>query len=284
MIEPGQSLQDRYTSSYPVSIGTSLALESLLGTTSTVYDPQRPIPLRVNLSQYPGCFINMLTLFRNLVQSFDKNVFLKTPLDDLVLALSSEISVIETLFQVEGYNTTQPLFYSCSYNSLLKIDNRIKIREDRTEWQKFFKTTYLKALDKLLKQHDIIITDTVLPKKVPKALILTHVPYDLLNYKQFSKLDLLESNTGKLKPRTQWNTKYFPIVGSDTSHLPFHKALLLILGDKVLIHPSPMALRRVIIDVSVQGQWTVATTIDKIKLDIEMYVKDHYVRDFLKSL
>ncbi len=233
---------------------------------------------------YQAFYINLLTLFRNLVSSIDKSVFLSARVDDLAMILESEIEVIESLCQVEGLGLIKPYFYTCSYHSLVKIDERIKLREDHTEWQKTFKQTYLKVAEWLLKRHDISLSDTQLEVKAPRALIMTHIPYDLLNYKSFKQLDLLASNTGKLKPRPLWNTKYYPLVNQDMSHLPFHKLLLLLFGDKVLIHPSPIQLRRMLMEVSIQGKWTVASSVDKIKLDVDMYVKDHYVRNFIKSL
>lgn len=280
----GKSLHDRLTSSFPISLPTGLALESIFSSRTPKYDPDRIIPQQIDIRMYQAFYINLLTLFRNLVSSIDKSVFLSARVDDLAMILESEIEVIESLCQVEGLGLIKPYFYTCSYHSLVKIDERIKLREDHTEWQKTFKQTYLKVAEWLLKRHDISLSDTQLEVKAPRALIMTHIPYDLLNYKSFKQLDLLESNTGKLKPRPLWNTKYYPLVNQDMSHLPFHKLLLLLFGDKVLIHPSPIQLRRMLMEVSIQGKWTVASSVDKIKLDVDMYVKDHYVRNFIKSL
>lgn len=284
MNEPGSSLDTRITSSFPVSISTALALESIFDPREAQYDPQRIIPIHVDIRQYQGLYCNLLTLFRNLASSVDRNVFLNSRVDDLAMIMQSEIEVIMSLCHVEGMGLITPYFYTCSYQSLIKLDERIKLRADHTDWQKSFKAKYHKVIEYLIKQYDILVTDTKISAKVPNALILTHMPYDLLNYKAFKKLDLIESNTGKLKPRTQWNSKYYPLVNEDMSHLPFHKLLLLLFGDKTLIHPSPIVLRRLLMDVSKKGHWTVATTVDKIILDVEMHVKDHYIRNFIKSL
>lgn len=284
MAEPGQSLHDRNVSSFPISISTSLALESLFDSRDAKYDPTRVIPQRIDVRQYQAIYFNLLTLFRNLSASVDKSVFLTARVDDLAMIMASEIEVIESLCQVEGMGLIRPYFYTCSYHSLLKLDERIKLREDHTDWQKAFKQRYLKVVEFLMRRYDISLVDTKLEVKAPRALMLTHIPYDLLNYKSFKQLDLLESNTGKLKPRPLWNSKYYPLVNQDMSHLPFHKLLLLLFGDKTLIHPSPIQLRRLLLEVSIEGKWTVATTVDKIKLDVDMYVKDHYIRNFIKSL
>lgn len=284
MAEPGSSLYDRLTSSFPISLPTSLALESVFNPRQPKYDPDRLIPQHIDVQKYQGFYFNLLTLFRNLTSSVDKNVFLTARVDDLVMVMMSELEVIASLCQVEGAGQITPYFYNCTYASLKKLDSRVIIREEHTEKQKVFKDKYLSVVKELIKHYDIQLTDTALQVKAPKALIMTHIPYDLLNYKAFKQLDLLESNTGKLKPRPLWNTKYYPLVNQDMSHLPFHKALLLLFGDKALIHPSPIALRRLLMEVSVQGKWTVATTREKLLFDVELYVKDHYARDYIITL
>ena len=45
-------LQDRTTTSFGISIGTGLLLESLFDPTTDRYDTERPIPPRVDLTKY----------------------------------------------------------------------------------------------------------------------------------------------------------------------------------------------------------------------------------------
>ena len=100
-------------------------------------------------------------------------------------------------------------------------------------------------------------------------MILTHYPADLLPYKDFKKLDLLESHTGKLKTYINWYSKYYPISGKDMSILPFTKKLLFIFGDKYQIAPTPIKLRTSIYEVASNSNWSPLTTEKKINLDLK---------------
>lgn len=284
MFEPGSSLDTRIISSYPISISTSLALETLFDPRLPPYDAQRIVPPRADLHKYQEMWFNVLTLFRNLAGSVDKNVFLTQRIDILAYTLEQEIEVIKSLFQVEGMGLCKPRFYCFQYETLNKVDPRIKLRQDNTEYQKQFKSMFFDVLKLLVKRMDILITDYDLPRSNQNALIMTHICYDLLNYKRFNRLDLLESNTGKVKSRNEWNSKYYPVSGRDMSHLPFLRSLLLVLGDKVLIHPSDIKIRKMILDISEQRGWTPLTTIDKIRQDFDMDIRDLYIRQFLNSL
>lgn len=278
------SVYDREVSSFPISIGTALALETLFDARISPFDPERQIPKRIDLHKYQSMYFNMLTLWRNLVSSIDKSTFLMSKIDDLANALQSDIEVIQSLFQIEGHGLCKPIFYFCSYQSLTKLDERIRLRTDNTELQKAFKSKFLEVMKILRNRVNILMVDSELPESKTNSLIMTHVPYDLLSHKHFNKLDLLESNTGKLKTRHEWNTKYYPIIGSDMTRLPFIKQLLLIFGDKVLIHPAETKLRRLVMDIAERRQWTQATTIAKIRQDFELEIREPYVLQFLKSL
>ncbi len=70
----------------------------------------------------------------------------------------------------------------------------------------------------------------------------------------------------------------------DLSHLPFLRKLLLVMGDKVLIQPNDIRLRRQIVDISVKRNWTNMTTLEKINIDLELEIKEPFVLQLLKQL
>ena len=279
------SIHERPVSSFPISISTSLSLETLFDGRLPAYDPDRPIPKRANLSDYQTAWINLWTLYRNLMTSVDKDTFFTTSEDSLADVLASEVEVIESLFRIEGHNVCQPLFYLCSYKDLTKLDQRVKLREDKTELQIAHKVKYEKTIKKLQSRiHCRLLNTNIMPDSRTSSLILTHVPYDLLSYTNFSKLELLESNTGRIKTRQEWNSKYYPVAGSDMSHLPFLKMLLLVFGDKVLIHPAVTKLRQQILQIAEERHWTPATTIQKVLFDIDLSKCEPYVKQYLANL
>jgi len=284
----GDSLSNRTISAFPLSIGTSLALESLFKPRLEPYDAKREIPNEIDINNYQEIYINLYTLYRNIVGSVNKEVFKNTNANELLSIMESEIDVINDLFSIEGNNLCMPIYYYNNYKNLFSFGQThgIKFREDKTDYQKIYKQLFLDIIKKLFKHTDehIEINSIIKPKNRNTSLILSHVPYDLISYMNFKKLDLLESHTGKLKHRHQWNTKYANIGDSDLSHLPFNRRLLLVLGDKILIHPNEYKLRKLIYDISIKRNWTPMTTNDKINQDFELEIKELYVLKYLQSI
>lgn len=277
----GTSLHERAMSGFPLSIGTALAMETVFSPQQPVYDPQRVIPDRLDITQYQHAWVNLTTLFRNLSSSITKEVFVQTHPGEFAAVLEDEIAVIQNLFATEGSNVCKVSFYYSTYHSLLtRITPGLGFRLPHTEAQKYADSRLQETIKLLEKRSDTLVKfdDALTPKHHEKALVLTHQPYDLTGFKHFSSLDLLESNTGLVKPKVRWNTKYYPIPGEQMTHLPFHKKLLLALGDKVLIKPTPMSLRKQILATSVKRHWHPATTLDKVKLDLDLDIIDPYTK------
>ena len=281
------TLPERAVSAFPLSIGTSLAFESIFPGRQPPFDPERKIPDKVDVSQYETCWVNLTTLFRNLVSSLDKETFLNAKPGMLAATLEEEIAVIHSLFELEGNNTCKVELYYSTYEKLL---NRkvlgLSFREPSTDAQMFFHGQLMDTLKIMDKHTDTIkkTNDALMPDKREKAFVLTHQPYDLINWNRFDRLDLLESNTGVLKPRSLWNTKYYKMSGQSFAHLPFHRKLLLIFGDNNLIKPMSMILRKEILDISISHNWTALSTIEKVNLDCQLTIKDPFTLSILHSL
>ena len=197
------------------------------------------------------------------------------------------MDVINGLFINEGKNLCKPVYYYCTRKGLVnKFDKNVKLREDKTEGQKYYTFKYNKTLELLEKETDEIrkFDYELKPTTRVKAMILTHVPYDLLSYKNFNELDLLESNTGRLKKKYQWNSKYYPVGDEDLSIIPFNRKFLLIFGDKTLVHAMDMRLRKQIVDIAKKRNWTALSTEDKVMLDISLDLRELFVIDFIRKL
>ncbi len=279
----------RTTSSFPISIGTALALESIfLEGKLPKYDKDREIPNIVKLKNYDEIWINIYTLIRNISGAVDKNIFRNSEPKEILDVLLDEVDNINSLFAIEGNNLCIPKYYYCSYKKLKNKykNSEVKFREDKTDLQKFYSHKVNKVIELINKTTEGInnFDSEIKSDKFTRSLLITHIPYDLLSHKNFNKLDLLETHTGKLKTRFQWYSKYYPIGDYDLSNLPFLRILLLVLGDHVLIQPNDIRLRRMIYETSQKGKWTTATTVDKVKFDFENYISEPFVVKFLKSL
>lgn len=277
---PGVSISNRAMGGFPLSIATALAFESVFPTIQSPYDPERKIPNKVQLDLYNNCYINVTTLFRNLSGAVDKEIFNKADLVDIATTILEEMSVIEQLFQ-EFCQSVKPIFYYSTYTTLESEIKRsgalgLKLREPKTENQKFYQNRLSTVISILEKQSDRIhkFTDAVQPDQYTAAFVITHQPYDLTDFNKFSRLDLLESNTGVLKPRYLWNTKYHAFGSKSLEHLPFHKKLLMCFGDRILIHPGSNLLREAILTSSIARKWTPTTTISKIDTELSIDLRD----------
>jgi len=281
------SLSSRTTSGFPISIGTSLALESLFMSRQDPYDPQREIPQSVDVSKYDEIWINLSTMFRNIVGASFKEAIIVASEEEFKDTLNQEIEIINDIFSNEGQNQCKPVYYYCTYEKLhKKRHNIVSLRSENTEPQKIVKYKMDKTLELLFKETEehFKFDSDIKPKSKTKAMIFTHIPFDLLSHKNFNDLHLLEGHTGKLKPRFLWYTKYYPVGDEDLSSLPFNRTLLMVFGDRALIQPGNIKLRRTILDVAEKGNWTPMTTEAKMMMDFEMYIKEPFVVKTLKEL
>lgn len=281
----GLTLHERAVSGFPLSIGTSLALESLFTATQAPYDPNREIPNQINAATYESCYINLETLFRNLSSAVTKEAFQDATPKRLAATLEEEIGVIYDLFQTNTNEKCQPIFYH-NYRKKLLNEKLVFHRTPSTEAQKYYQSRLTETLKAIERHTDSIrsFDDSVTGKRFETSLILTHHAYDLVNYQSFTRLDLLESNTGVLKPRARWSTKYYPMPGKSFDHLPFHRLLLLVFGDKVDVKPFPMETRNMVYEVSLKYHWNAMTTLEKVRLDLQLAIKDPYTLKVLSEL
>lgn len=277
-------ISSRTVSALPLSIGTSLAFESVFEPRLPAYDPSRVIPQMVDLSKYNAIWINITTLIRNIIGALPKTSAHQVTPDDIKDAIIYEMQLLSEMTNTASSGNCKCLFYHHTYRRLLNnplTTKFIKFRLPNTTLQIAYDNTVNKTMLLLErdKSLDITTTDSELSpdNSNDKALIFTHVPYDLVNYSDFRKLDLIESHTGKLKTRREWYSKYYPIVGSDMSILPFTRKLLLIMGDHILIKPIDIRFRKLIMDIAIARKWTPLTTPAKIRMDLDTGINEKYL-------
>ena len=160
------------------------------------------------------------------------------------------------------------------------------LRTDNTIAQKAYTSLELDTITIVLNKHKdrenfLKFSSVLKPKTRVSAIIMTHMAYDLLSYSNFTKLDLLESHTGVLKPKHMWYTKYQS--GKELTMMPFYKPLLKIFGDSQTYKPMDIRLRRSIIELAIEKHWTPVTTIAKVKSDL-MDLKQAYYQEVVRSL
>ena len=286
----GEVLSQRAISGFPLSIGTGLAFETLFEPIQTVQDPERLSPPRLDLASLDTMWINISTLFRNLVSALPTGEFAKVDIYDLVATLESEMEVIQSLF-AQASEGCVPVFYYSTYDTLFAFEKKqsvkaLRLRHATTDSQLYYQATWDKVLKVLEQRSDTLrhFKDALVPDRYEQAVVLTHQPYDLTKFNKFARLDLLESHTGIVKPRYQWNTKYHSVGTESLQMLPFHRRLLLIFGDRVLIRPTPMPFRMKLLNISNERKWNSLTTLEKVDLDAQISFQDPFMAAIWNSL
>lgn len=263
-------LSGRTTSAFAVSVGTSLALESVFLGDSPPIDPERVIPQKVDITDYQEFWINVLTLFRNAHGSLTKEGSAKVLPREMIQIMEDEIEIISSIVSQQSNNRVKVVFYASSYQGFESKYPHARVRKLSTDNQKSYFLLQTATLNGLLKNHQTdpnfkTFKDKLKTDSKPKALILTHVPYDLLSVDQFKELHLIESHTGLLRKPSTWYTKYYD--GKNLPPMPFNETLLQVFGDRESFSVMDLKLKREIIELAKECRWTPATTRDKLRYD-----------------
>lgn len=266
------ALAQRTTSAYPVSIGTSLALESIGKGPLQPYDPDREIPQHIDLTQYDQVWINVLTLFRNIIGAMPSDAILKVSATDVMMTLEFEADLINRLVHDESHGRAKAVFYVCKYADLKKVHPYAKLRVDSTERQRMYTLTMENCINAFMKGTELgsrvrVYERSLRPPEKHKTLIFTHYAYDLLSAKRFETLDLLESHTGVLKKESARYTKLHG--GKDLPRIPFRVCFMQVFGDSQTFHPWPILSRKAVLKLAEDYKWTTHTTNDRLRLSFD---------------
>jgi hypothetical protein len=296
-ISSSPGLAARVMGSFPLSVGTSLALEGALGIHPDHQESPAPI------LRYDDLWCNLRTLFRNCMGALDKTTAGTVLPDEMAWTLQEEISQLSSLVAEATHNRCRTVYYVSNYAGLAQKYPFATLRMDSTERQKQYSAIQKEAIAQLLKasrgqqtqddQEDgqrrdqIAVFDLKLKPVTPtggpqsSALLLTHYPYDLFSAKRFRQMTLLESHTGRLKEKALWHTKYAQ--GRELAMIPFREDLIQVFGDSELFAPMRLEVRRELLQIAQKMQWNPTTTHERIALGVDL-MKNPYARDVLKKI
>lgn len=273
------TVANREKGAFPISIGTSLAIEGAIGQHPD--QPSHPNALLANNQVW----FNLFTLFRNLYHALKAQDQKAATVGELYPALVEDILGCQTAVAQESGGKCQAVFYLNDYSTLPKRFPQAKLRQPSTENQQIYQAIEQATLVRLLREPPVEIErfQTAIHGAFGKALIVTHYAFDLLARYSFASLNLLESHTGKIKPPSQWNSK---LTGKheDTDHLPFLALTLQVYGDGQQFMSLPGGLRAAILKVAKARQWTTVTTLEKVKFTLEKDIHDPDLRAQLNAL
>lgn len=246
--------QQRETGVLPISVGTSMAIEGL----------------RVEgLPPFDYLWINLRTLYRNLLACVETWVRDATDPYTVANIMMEEMEHVRDAVMALTGGRIQVQWYLSAPETLAKVLPDAIIRAPKTDLQKHMAALSDKAMDTVIKNIGVnnVMFFRPLLKGPGRTLCLTHVPSDLLSYKSFEELMLLESHTGKIKRYAEFNTKFSN--GSELKHMPFNGFTLSIFGDNnVLLYQAPGKIRRAVLEIAAKYDWTPITTREKMRYGI----------------
>ncbi len=261
-----KEIAERVKGAAPLSIPTSLALESLCGFGEHPND-------KPYIHEIEELWVNLRTVFRNLYNSVDTYVRETSNAEHFIDAIVEDMQVLTTVIENKSQGRVKVIFYHCSYKSFKKTFPYAKWKELKTDKQKIEQKLEDTVLDYFLKHKelqdnfDIKKFDVKILGHKVAACMLTHYPTDLLSGDSFHKLRLLESHTGAIKPKAHWYTKLTG--GPERTRLPFNRLTVQVMGDKnVLFSILSRQSKEALIEMSEKNKWTSVTTDAKIRMNI----------------
>jgi hypothetical protein len=281
------ALSRRLTSAFPISLASSLALEALVDGPLPTHDPDRVAPPRVELASYEVLYVNLLTLYRNILSALVKGDEPSVSPGDVLETLIFEVDLIKSVVAEATHHKTKVHFYASNYKLMALRYPHAKLRVDSTPKQVDYTKTMQEVVKAYFKTHalggtlhlfDLLIKTT--DKR--KGLVLTHYAHDLLSWPSFSQLDLIESHTGALKPRAAWFTKLTG--GKDLYRIPFNALALQVWGDSNSFFALQLPVRQQLLALADEYKWTSATTtVDRQRYCIDT-MQDKFTANILRTM
>lgn len=277
------ALSSREVGEYLLSIPTSLAIQSMAGT-----HPEQPTH-SARFDQFDEFWVNLRTLYRNLIGSVHREqIRLLTP-GGVAQALLDELRMLRGIVYDLSRGRVQLVTYVSNYEDLGTHYPHALLKQDSTPKQIEHAAFRDEALGILIsameREGDIelhVFTRMIKPPRSGKTLIMTHYAFDLLSYRNFRELTLLESHTGNVKERTQWYTKYSG--GNRMTPMPWDEGLLQIFGDSETFRPMANKLRSAVIEMAERCSWSALTTQAKIKFNIEQNTVNPWAKEVLLQI
>lgn len=271
-------IDERDKGQFPISIGTSLAIEGALGI-QPADSPDAGKANAVKLSdipytKYDEIWFNVRTLFRNAMGAIKKEDEIRMSPDNYATLIEEEIRIIRAALQQNTGTKLMPVFYVCDYNSLNKRYRHATFKEVKTDRQKHYasmENLTLGILFKKMEENQLFIYhfDTDVKGHGRAAMFVTHYPIDLLSADNFKEIALVESHTGVVKTKELWYTKLKD--GKNLTRIPFDKMTIQMFGDSGgLIAPQPLEFRNKLLEIAEHYKWTPVTTEERIRLTVKL--------------
>ena len=262
----GLKTEERTIGDSGLSIATHLSMENIFPIPR--YDLERPLANPLDLNDYTYFLFNFYTLVRNIYNSYketDKVSIIKDK--DFYSVIEDEVLLLQNYF--DNFNKTKFVIYRPDYEDVFKSLNIGKEYKLGVKYEDYLIID--KYIDKFLSKGNNLYnmveqTSHLFPKMEGDVIVMTHFSHDLLNK---GRLYLLESHTGKLKSNKDFYTKLHSVGVRDMSYVPFCEQTYYIFGDTNLIRALPIIVRKNVLALGIEKNWTYKTSPAMIKYHLE---------------
>lgn len=233
------------------------------------------------IEKYPVLYINVKTLIRNAVGVIAKEEG-AIPLEKVWNRVMCDIDTLD------GYLKHMRCYWILYHNTLadtfrLKGMRGAVVKVPKTTKQLEYQHVEHSVVTKLLEEGHIphVVNDALTPMTLApskNAIIISHLPTDLLKYHEFDDLLLLESHTGRFKNKVEWSSK-LNISSELRTIIPFNEVTLQIFGDGETVQGRVSSVKQRVIELAKKYSWNASTTMDRTRFVLE---QDPIVRDLIR--
>lgn len=249
---------------YPISVGTSLALEGFFKETSL---RNKRLSVKVN-----KLWVNLETIVRNAIEAYPSDSFQTLPLADIVDSVFEDIEAMQDVITNDSGGRIGLIIYLEDENERKWLYPHAQWRTPTTERQKrlaLLNSIATRQIANTMKEQAMPLN--IIKKRPPVShdmiAMITHQTHNLFWERCFGYLLLLESYTGALKDSNQWSGKLKGV--EDKDQIPFNPFTLQILGDGSLFAGESRVIQRELKTLAKTANWSKVTTREKIIHDIK---------------
>lgn len=211
---------------------------------------------RTVFHQRADWLVNLRTLVRNYVESFEETEYYNLSANSIAYGLVDEVNNLRAVLAEVAPSVTLRIYYP-NYRGIKHKYPYAIHREATTEKAKAKEKQVAELIRITQGKFVVEPTDCNLPMITSNAIVTTHYPADLLAKRGHGTLDLLESYTGTLKDKSKWSSK---LTGSDRAEvaaLPFNKLTVQLFGDQSSQFKSaPKKMKEEILELAKKKDWS----------------------------
>ena len=259
---------------YPISVGTSLAIEKLIN--HEKHQANSPATTD-EMKKFDALFISTNTLIRNALSSMPSEVQNGINPGTLTEWVLRDMQLIQAIFDQEKIPV---VFYALSYKSLSKTypvgTQRIPKTVKQMASKELFDAVSDAVTKQIVKDHRDGMKDTILLSgdmsvvvEYQRPLFMTSNSIDVIEMGKGGKFALIQSYTAKIIDA--FDMFHFFQVNSkhkerSYDRVPFNRLFIQIFGDGKTFHQMGIVLLNQILDCADKNEWTQRSTAERIKL------------------